>query len=347
MNNDKRNQDPAQARTQRPRTAHARRGLPFRLPRPGRTSAPWVDLRPLVPETDAPPLSPRLENRRTHEWALVLRARRIPHRLGRAPDGAQSLLVPPRAVRSGLGEIRQYIAENHHPEEPAEWIMAPPVGLSVLAPLMALLAFFVFVQNPAPDLGFYPELWEWRGAAVAGDILSGQIYRAATALTLHGDPAHVLGNAAVGAVFAVCVCRELGTGTGWLAIILSGIIGNLLNAVYQPPSHISVGFSTAVFGAAGILAGYRLGYGAILTFRFKLAPVAAGLGLVAMLGAGGSQDNVDYGSHLFGFFAGIALGLLIGLSYRKRGLPSRAFDRAAYILAWSLPVMAWLAAWRV
>jgi membrane associated rhomboid family serine protease len=69
-----------------------------------------------------------------------------------------------------------------------------------------------------------------------------------------------------------------------------------------------VGASTAIFGAVGILAALgiarrrRHGIGG----RRALAPIAAGLGLLAMLGTSG---RADLWGHLFGLIAGAVLGL--------------------------------------
>ena len=56
----------------------------------------------------------------------------------------------------------------------------------------------------------------------------------------------------------VSLCRELGSGLAWSLLLGSGVLGNLANACLQLPDHRSVGASTVVFGAVGILAALNL-----------------------------------------------------------------------------------------
>ncbi|MEZ4602465.1 MAG: hypothetical protein R2861_03365 [Desulfobacterales bacterium] len=62
-------------------------------------------------------------------------------------------------------------------------------------------------------------------------------------------------------------------------MLASGISGNLFNAWMYESAHVSIGASTAVFGAVGILAGYQdcgteAGPGKI---KQVLVPVGGGL----------------------------------------------------------------------
>jgi len=150
--------------------------------------------------------------------------------------------------------------------------------------------------------------------ASAYDILHGEIYRTVTALMLHASYPHLAGNMAGIAIFGTAVCNVTGAGVGWLMILLTGIFGNLANAALFRLGHISIGASTAVFGAIGILAAYQL------TRKIKISgqrmkawlPLAGGLALLGLLG---SSEHSDLTAHLFGFIAGICLGLLYALYF--------------------------------
>ena len=150
--------------------------------------------------------------------------------------------------------------------------------------------------------------------ASAYDILHGEIYRTVTALMLHANYPHLAGNMAGIAIFGTAVCNVTGAGVGWLMILLTGIFGNLANAALFRYGHISIGASTAVFGAIGILAAYQL------TRKIKISgqrmkawlPLAGGLALLGLLG---SSEHSDLTAHLFGFIAGICLGLLYALYF--------------------------------
>ena len=119
------------------------------------------------------------------------------------------------------------------------------------------------------------------------------------------------GNLAFGAFFGYFVGRYLGTGVGWLAVLLAASGGNVLNAWVQSPAHRSIGASTAVFAALGLLVTYtwRRGYLRDTPWRARIAPIVAGLGLLAFTGTAGA--NTDLGAHLFGFIAGLGAGLAI------------------------------------
>src|SRR5690606_29038048 len=146
-------------------------------------------------------------------------------------------------------------------------------------------------------------------------IWGGEWWRAVTALTLHGDWAHLTGNTLGGLLFFGLVFRFLGHGLGWICILLAGTLGNLLNAWgYAGTGHNSIGASTAVFGGLGILIGFRLLRQFRLTGwawpRHLWVPLAAGLILLGFLGAGGERTDVL--AHGWGFFAGAILGSSVG-----------------------------------
>jgi rhomboid protease GluP len=92
-------------------------------------------------------------------------------------------------------------------------------------------------------------------------------------------------------------------------VLLAGAGGNLANALVHGSAHVSVGASTSVFGAVGMLGGLGLARRGRkkVPRRRAWAPVAAALALLAMLGTGG--ERVDVLAHLFGFLFGAVLGL--------------------------------------
>ncbi len=138
-------------------------------------------------------------------------------------------------------------------------------------------------------------------------MLTSQPWRAVTALTLHADGTHVLGNAISGTVFASAVHRRLGAGGSALAILASGILGNLGNALWHrsigDPGHGSIGASTAVFGAIGLLAATQVvvNFGVRSEDRKAKAsrswtdiagPLVGGFALLRALGAGGPTTDL-------------------------------------------------------
>ncbi len=159
-----------------------------------------------------------------------------------------------------------------------------------------------------------------QGSARAELILAGEWWRCVTALCLHSDWGHVLANACAGLYFMGAVCRSLGHGHGLALILGAGALGNACNAIVHAGFHDSVGASTSVFGAIGILAGLAVArrHGAGVRGRRVFIPLAAGLGLLAMLGTGG--ERVDLWAHFFGLLAGAVLGAATALGLREAPL---------------------------
>jgi len=270
-----------------------------------------------------------------NEWALVLTALRIPHRIEMEGD-EWIVLVPDSAVRRGRAALRAHDAEarpetDHAPAEAASGRTAWITGLAAGA---ALIGFFFVTGPSAADSS-----WFARGAAVSISMLNGEPWRAVTALTLHVDLAHVLGNAIATALLLPPIIRRLGPGVGLALMLLSGTAANLLGAWVQGPRHVAVGASTATFGALGILAALRLGSSSPGRQRGRrwIAPVASVL-LLAMLGTGPGTDVV---AHALGLAAGAALGLLAAVTRWPLAMPIQRALVAAVALA---VVGCWLAA---
>ncbi len=322
---------------------------------PALPRAPWPDLAPLVDGT--PP--GRLPHKQARLWSLVLRARRVPHRVRNLPGG-YTIQTPQRFARQAVEEILLYHKENltPHPDIP---LTDPQERVRpTVAAMLALCAFYSLTQRPWPGLGSYPQYWHSVGVADASAMLDGQLWRAATALTLHADAAHLASNVVIGGAFLILLARRAGSGTAWLLAVLAGTLGNLLNALAHLAmngGHLSVGFSTAVFGAAGALAGLKAASGdgdfrpgAMVgrnMGRGWLPPVAAGLALVASLGTAG--DNTDIGAHVFGLLAGLGLGGLAGRMALRLGRPDEwAHGRcndACGVAAALIPALAWAWGW--
>ncbi len=301
------------------------------------------DWRPLPAALEGKATS-TLSRRRMRTWSLVLEARRIPWRSERRGLGWQ-LLVPAVMHAVALRELQQYENENR------DWPPSPPQGTplvdnrtTTLWVLIALGVFYNLTLQRIDLFGHHPVDWKALGNAHAGKILAGEWWRLVTALTLHADWQHLLGNLLIGGLFVSRLCRDLRSGPAWLLILATGILGNLANAWLQDPGHRAVGASTALFGAVGLLAAISM-----VRYRHNLRPrrrwtlpVAAALGLLAMLGAGG--DNTDLGAHLFGFLFGLPLGFGAELLVEKKGRPGRLWNALLAVVAIVIVTGAWTAA---
>lgn len=284
----------------------------------------------------------KLSKRMLRNWSLVLQAQRIPWRC-ETLEGELQLLVPVEQYHTACAELRRYEEENRNwpPPPPAEKPQQENSATTIWA-LVALGLFHILTQQQHPLFGHLPPDWYNLGSAHAGKILDGQWWRLVTALTLHSGGVHLAGNIVVGGIFLNRLSRDLGSGLGWSLVLASGLLGNLANALVQNAAHSSIGASTAVFGAVGLLAAINmLRYRPQLRRRWPL-PVAAALGLLALLGAGG--ENTDIGAHLFGFLFGSGLGLLTGLFLRQHSLTSNAPQLSLKLFALGIvPLCWWLA----
>lgn len=141
----------------------------------------------------------------------------------------------------------------------------------------------------------------------------GEFWRVLTPLFLHADIGHLAGNLGFGGLFTWFVVRRWGNLSGWWKILVSGVLGNTMLAVtYFSTPHLSIGASTAVMGAIGLLAG--------ASAKERLAKSDMGIGwlgpvgvslfaafaLFALLGTGG--ERTDVGAHFWGWGCGILIG---------------------------------------
>lgn len=258
--------------------------------------------------------------RRAREYALVLQSMGMGHAV-QPTDGGVVLVVREADEARARASIERYDEENLD-WPPRVQREKPRFSGTPLTPILfvALAAFFLVATGPVAS----GSRWFQHGTAVSDLVVGGQPWRAITALTLHADPVHVLGNVLSGAVFVSATDRRLGPGVSALAVLASGAAGNAANAIWHHAIgegfHASIGASTAVFGAIGLLAATQLVLNRTHTPRGLrwLDVVAPVIGGAALLGALGASPQADLGAHLFGFLAGLLIGLPIALLIRHQ-----------------------------
>ncbi|MDP3940032.1 MAG: rhomboid family intramembrane serine protease [Deltaproteobacteria bacterium] len=245
------------------------------------------------------------------EWALVLATQGISASVRRTQEGF-ALGVPVGDAERAATALFRYVRENRGEVQEEHAPAGSGHLLAGLAVSVALLVLFLVTGSRNPAV-----LWFERGSADAGRIVNGDLWLTVTALTLHTDVLHVLGNAIMGAIFLSASFRLLGVGLGGALILLAGAGGNFVNALLQSAPHNSVGASTALFGALGILGGLGVARRRRTEAGGRRAwvPFAAGLALLAWLGTAGPR--VDLGAHLFGFLLGCVLGLFAGIAFPR------------------------------
>ncbi len=161
-----------------------------------------------------------------------------------------------------------------------------------------------------------------------------------TALTLHLDQEHLLGNVLFGAVAGIAASRLLGPGVAWASILGAAALANYAEILISPITHRAVGASTAVFAALGLLSG--MAWRQRLTLRERLwyrwAPLIAGICLLTLLGAGSA--HVDVLGHALGFLFGLGVGWV----YVRSGVPNNR-DPRVQVIAGLGAVLLVCAAW--
>ncbi len=283
-----------------------------------------------------------LTKSRARSWALVLDSRSIPCCI--EPDGVGwQLLVQERHLESACRELLLYEEANlgwPPPVPAAQQLIENTLPTVSVLLLLAIFHNLTIIGPSVAEHGFL-DLHNL-GVAHAASIRDGQWWQCITALTLHADLTHLLSNLTIGGVFIILLCRELGSGLAWSLLLTSGTVGNLINAWVQSPSHRSVGASTAVFGAVGILAAISMVRRRHDLQRRWFIPVAAGLALLAILGTEGKQT--DLGAHLFGFCAGVLSGAAAEMLVGKYGRPGPVLNVLFALMSGALVAAAWWAA---
>lgn len=239
--------------------------------------------------------------RQADEWALVLASASIPCRVDHSTRG-WTVFVATNDTEHATRTLTAYLEENQPLPVARE---APEFGRTCAGfAAAAFLLVFYLLTGPRQA-----NTWFQAGSASAARIMDGELWRSVTALTLHSNLAHVSANAVSCCIFGTAVCRTLGPGLGILLMLLAGAGGNTLNAALHRSQHLSVGASTAIFGALGILAAVQMMRRRRVRSRWRAwLPVAAGLALLAFLGTGPQSDIT---AHFFGFLVGGGLGVTV------------------------------------
>jgi rhomboid protease GluP len=235
------------------------------------------------------------------EYSLVLEARGIEHETEQ--DQSSWVLSVPAGMRHrAYEELSRYSIERGVRRSVPEVILphsGAAIGVFLYVLILLLTAFCAGNATFGAD-------WLSLGSLDAG--ARGEWWRAVTALTLHLDQEHLLGNVLFGAVAGIAASRLLGPGVAWASILGAAALANYAEILITPITHRAVGASTAVFAGLGLLSG--MAWRQRLTLRERLwyrwAPLIAGICLLTLLGAG--TAHVDVLGHALGFLFGLGVG---------------------------------------
>ncbi|MHC4262110.1 MAG: rhomboid family intramembrane serine protease [Planctomycetota bacterium] len=283
-----------------------------------------------APELDRVAVFRTTDPRACKEPALVLEAVGIHCELV-SVEASVWLVVSTTEAPRARRELRAYLSENRAARRDSEPFVPLSNGLAVGVVWVAALV----AARAAALWGLGGVDWATVGRADAAAMVDGgEWWRAMTALLLHADALHLASNLTFGALFAVFLAHAVGSGGAALMMVLSGLVGNVLNAWARYPEHLSVGASTAVFGAVGAFVTIeflRRGRNDRETIR-RWAPMLIGVLILGWFGTG--TERTDVTAHLFGFIGGLGIALLaIPLLTRTDRLASPAVQGAAWALA--------------
>ncbi len=239
--------------------------------------------------------------------ALVLTSLGIPHQVMQVAELCR-LVVPEEFVEKAKFEIWQFEEENKSKVLPGPAVQ--PVYQDAVSGVVIYIVVVCFVGWLA-GIGALGHDWLAAGRVDGVLIRQGEWWRSFTALTLHSGLKHMAGNLGFGSLFGLLAGRVVGPGVAWLAIVLAGGAANILNTILLESSHRSIGASTAVFAALGLVSGF-VWRGKLMAqdrWPYRIGPIVGGIALLAYTGTG--SENTDIGAHLAGFITGFSAGILL------------------------------------
>ncbi len=238
------------------------------------------------------------------DYSLLLASQQIDHWID-FREGKYILCVEEQDQTHARSVLALYLNENRHfykAESSSELDL-------LISPLLYLIVPIALYFWQGIDIS--AQWLEKRGRADADLILNGQWWRTFTALTLHADAQHLLGNLLSGYFILNLLGHRLRIGTLMLCTTLLAALANFAVALTSTPNHASLGFSTAIFTALGLLAACETQERWGVTFRLrKLTPLFSAFFIAVLIGLG---ENADIKAHFYGFGLGVLGGSLFRL----------------------------------
>ena len=275
---------------------------------------------------------------RCKEFSLVLQAVNLESEIVNNDDRFY-LLVEEDLAPEAYRQLQLYVEENA-PEEVLSRPLRPISKGFVGAYLYGLMLLIIGALNSTNALNLY---WHNNGLAHSVKIMQGEWWRTITALGLHADSAHLTGNIGFGALFGILVSQYIGSGAAWFTILLAGAMGNGLNAYWYQTTHLSIGASTMVFAALGMLGVFGLNNGQSYSgqsFR-RWAPFIATFALLGFIGTAG--ERTDIMAHLSGYVCGCISGV-VWLAVLRRDYASIPAQSVFALASFGLVCLAWVLA---
>lgn len=283
------------------------------------------------------PVISTYEHDKLHTLSLVLSSVDIHHKISGSPAHGWQIHVDKKDHSQAVFQIDTYTSENKNwPVIDQEDNSFTPIfrvqSMLIISCLISIFSLTGTWSSNSP--------WFEKGAIDTALILyNHEYYRLITALTLHADIVHLMGNCILGGFLLHFYFLLLGNGIGLWALLISSVSANYFNALGHGAGHHSIGFSTAVFSVIGILSALNYKHYKFSRPARIVLPLMAGATMLAFLGSGG--ERTDLGAHFFGLITGLVTGIILGFKQIFNLRHSFSLQLFLAVTGFFCPVLAW------
>ena len=169
--------------------------------------------------------------------------------------------------------------------------------------LIAINTFMFIVTTMRPEIA--------DSLAVTKPIINSNYWAIFTAMFVHANLLHILGNMLTLYFFGTFSLQLIDDKLFWLVYFIGGIFGNILYLLIGPANSAVVGASGAIFAIGGLIAMMRPNQKVYLYFFIPMplwVGIALGFGLTVII------PGVAWQAH----FGGLIVGLIPGFFFRQR-----------------------------
>jgi membrane associated rhomboid family serine protease len=285
--------------------------------------SPWPD-----------PAIPAASERQAMDWSVALLSQGIESTPVHQSEGWQ-LLVPSEHYSHALSILEAYQRENRR------WLWRPSIRSTTLLFHWGALGWGGLILFMEAWIGLAGPAVSQAGLMNSIAVRHGEWWRLFTAVTLHADLAHLMGNLTTGVILLGLAMARWGAGPALLAAWFAGALGNVASMVLRSGDYIGLGASGMVMGALGLLAAASWQHRHSSQGFLEL--VVRGLfGAILLFILIGVNPGSDVAAHIGGFLAGVLFGVLFAmvpgrfLLHPATSLFSGATAAATLVLAWAL-----------
>ena len=268
-----------------------------------------------TPDIDTAGLFFPEDGERLEHWRLALQSAKIPYTV-EWDEGSPVLCVPAEYTEAARNELASYDYNNiDWPPEPLKEPTEPPKTkpLATIASLETALASLIVLTGIHVRSAISGEAWKAAGLWNADKISAGEFWRLITALTLHGDEAHLASNLFWVTALLAVLGVDLGGGLAPLFMLLAGLSSNIAMLLLGA-EHSSLGASTMVFALVGLLCSLRTAdsirerriHGGNFVSLLPWLPLFTAVAVFAFYGTAPGSDVL---AHLCGLVCGLLWGV--------------------------------------